>query len=112
MLTIESTTHDDVCIICPHGEIDANTVCDFRQALADLGAPRCLVIDLAGVAFLDSAGLGALIGAIRRIREAGGDVALAGARPPLRRLLLTTGLDRIVNVEDTVDLAIHGLHGE
>ncbi len=48
---------------------------------------------------MDSAGLGALIGGIRRAREAGGDVAVACSRPTLTRLLHTTGFDRIVSVD-------------
>ena len=47
---------------------------------------------------MDSAGLGALIGGIRRAREAGGEVAVACSRPTLTRLLHTTGFDRIVPV--------------
>ena len=54
---------------------------------------------------MDSAGLGALIGGIRRAREAGGDVAVACSRPTLTRLLHTTGFDRIVPVTETVEEA-------
>ena len=57
---------------------------------------------------MDSAGLGALIGGIRRAREAGGDVAVACSRPTLTRLLHTTGFDRIVSVTETVDDAADG----
>ena len=98
---------DEGCVVCsPHGEIDAWTVPDFRAALVDLvGAPG-VVIDLGDVGFMDSAGLGALIGAIRRLREADGVVAVACARPPLRRLLQTTGLDRVVDVSTTVPAAV------
>jgi hypothetical protein len=57
------------------------------------------------VVFIDSAGLGALIGGIRRAREWGGDVVLACSRPSLNRLLLMTGIDRIVTITDTVEQA-------
>lgn len=55
---------------------------------------------------MDSAGLGALIGGIRRTRENGGEVAVACSRPTLTRLLHTTGFDRIVSVTETVDEAV------
>ena len=58
---------------------------------------------------MDSAGLGALIGGIRRAREAGGDVAVACSRPTLTRLLHTTGFDRIVPVTETVEAAATAL---
>ena len=72
------------------------------------GAAR-LLIDLSDVPFMDSAGLGALIGGIRRAREAGGDVAVACSRPTLTRLLHTTGFDRIVPVTETVEEAASAL---
>jgi anti-sigma B factor antagonist len=102
----DHTTH----IICqPIGELDAYTVPQFRDVLAKVGPSRRLLIDLSSVPFMDSAGLGALIGGIRRVREAGGEVAVACNRPTLMRLLHTTGFDRIVSVTETVDDAVVAL---
>lgn len=106
MLHVDVDTDGEISVVRPQGEIDANTVGAFRDALSTLPGVQHLIIDLAEVPFLDSAGLGALIGVIRRVREADGDVAIAGPRPPLRRILLTTGLDRIVAVEDSVEAAL------
>jgi anti-sigma B factor antagonist len=92
--------------------LDAFTVSQFRQALADLASSRRLVIDMSGIPFVDSAGLGALIGGIRRTRELGGDVAVACDRPTLVRLLRTTGFDRIVSVTETVGEAMAALSKE
>lgn len=101
------------CTICrPVGELDAFTVSQFRQALAELASSPRLLIDLTGVPFVDSAGLGALIGGIRRVRELGGDVAVACPRPTLTRLLHTTGFDRIVTVAPSVDEACKSLAAE
>ena len=97
---VEETTTYTLCR--PMGELDAYTVGTFREALAELADTRHLLIDLSEVPFMDSAGLGALIGGIRRTREAGGDVAVACGRPTLTRLLHTTGFDRIVAVTETV----------
>jgi len=97
---------DASCTLCrPVGELDAFTVSQFRQALAELASSPRLLIDLSGVPFVDSAGLGALIGGIRRVRELGGDVAVACPRPTLTRLLRTTGFDRIVTVVGTIEEA-------
>jgi anti-sigma B factor antagonist len=93
----------------PVGELDAYTVSSFRDALGGLADRRYLLIDLSSVPFMDSAGLGALIGGIRRAREAGGDVAVACSRPTLTRLLHTTGFDRIVPVTETVEDAAAAL---
>ena len=92
----------------PIGELDAYTVGQFREALVELAAMPRLLIDLSDVPFMDSAGLGALIGGIRRAREADGEVAVACSRPTLTRLLHTTGFDRIVPVTETLDAAVDG----
>jgi anti-sigma B factor antagonist len=96
--------------ICrPVGELDAYTVGEFREALAELATSQRLLIDLSDVPFMDSAGLGALIGGIRRAREADGEVSVACSRPTLTRLLHTTGFDRIVPVTETVEEAADAL---
>lgn len=112
MLEIE--VHDDhAYTLCrPKGELDAYTVGQFREALSSVASATKLLIDLSEVPFMDSAGLGALIGGIRRAREAGGDVAVACSRPTLTRLLHTTGFDRIVPVRENVNDAVSALSEE
>ena len=110
MLNIHQEETPGGFMICrPVGELDAFTVSQFRQALAELASSKRLVIDMSGIPFVDSAGLGALIGGIRRTRELGGDVAVACDRPTLVRLLRTTGFDRIVSVTETVEEAMAAL---
>ena len=91
MLDIQVDLDANITVCRPVGELDAFTVSQFRQSLAELASSPSLLIDLSGVPFVDSAGLGALIGGIRRVRELGGDVAVACPRPTLTRLLRTTG---------------------
>lgn len=102
-ITVEDTGQYTLCR--PVGELDAYTVGAFREALAELASSPRLLIDLSDVPFMDSSGLGALIGGIRRAREADGEVTVACSRPTLTRLLHTTGFDRIVAVADTVEAA-------
>lgn len=109
MLDIEVEDAAGYTLCRPIGELDAYTVSQFRDALGGLASKPHLVIDLSSVPFMDSAGLGALIGGIRRAREAGGDVAVACSRPTLTRLLHTTGFDRIVSVTETVEAAATAL---
>jgi anti-sigma B factor antagonist len=93
------------------GELDLYGVPHFRQVLADLPSGSRVLIDLSDVSFVDSAGLGALIGGIRRTRDRGGDAAVACGRPSLRRLLLTIGLDRLVTISDDIKQAVAALSG-
>jgi anti-sigma B factor antagonist len=106
MLRIDQDHIDGGVTICrPFGELDAFTVKEFRQALNGLASDRRLVIDMSEVSFVDSAGLGALIGGIRHARELGGDVAVVCSRTALARALRTTGFDRIVTVARTASEA-------
>ena len=105
MLEIEVASTESYTLCRPVGELDAYTVGDFREVLSDVASASHLLIDLSNVPFMDSAGLGALIGGIRRTRESGGEVAVACGRPTLTRLLHTTGFDRLVPVEETVESA-------
>ena len=109
LLDIQIEDSRDYVVCRPKGELDAFTVSQFREVLAELSTRPRLVIDLSEVPFMDSAGLGALIGGIRRTREQGGDVSVACNRPTLIRLLRTTGFDRVVTVADTVDEAAAAL---
>jgi anti-sigma B factor antagonist len=109
MLHIQLDEGDGYTICRPVGELDAYTVGQFREALGELASKPKLLIDMSEVPFVDSAGLGALIGGIRRAREVGGDVAVCCNRPTLTRLLHTTGFDRIVTVTETLDEAASSL---
>ncbi|MCC6226326.1 MAG: STAS domain-containing protein [Microthrixaceae bacterium] len=106
---IEVSEHSGCDVTRPSGELDASTVTEFREHLASLVGTGSLVIDLCDVPFMDSAGLGALIGGIRRIRDAGGSVGVVCDRPSVLRLLHTTGFDRIVDVAPTLGEAVGNL---
>jgi anti-sigma B factor antagonist len=109
VIEIEISANGDHTVFRPSGELDAYSVAHFREALGSLDDTTRLLIDLSDVPFMDSAGLGALIGGIRKVRDAEGDVAVACSRPTLTRLLHTTGFDRIVPVTETVDEALEKL---
>ena len=111
MLTIESE-HDqqkDLTLLRPKGDIDAYTVAEFRQELLKHAECDRLVVDLSQVMFMDSAGLGALIGGVRRIRSHNGTVSLCSTRQPILRLLHTTGFNQIVAVRDNLADAMSAL---
>ena len=100
----------DAHLLCrPVGAIDAFSVSEFRAAVAAVPSATSLVVDLSGVSFLDSAGLGALIGAVRRLRQLGGEVTIAAPRPLIARVLHTTGFDRIVSIFASVGEAVGAL---
>ena len=88
------------------GELDLYNAEEIRAALAEAIAagPRCVVVDLAEVEFIDSTALGVLIEARS---ELGNDsFSLAAPQLGTRRTLQVSGLDRRLSVHDTVDGAL------
>lgn len=80
------------------GSLETESVPGFRALVAGLQPGINVVLDIRDVPFVDSAGLGALIGAIRRVRENGGDAVICRPRPSVRRALHLTAIDRSVSV--------------
>lgn len=92
---------DEVAVVRVAGELDSFTAPELRAGIAGVLARPGTIVDIREVPFVDSAGLGALVGGIRRLREAGAAVALCCTRSSLLRLLQMTGLDRIVAVTES-----------
>jgi anti-sigma B factor antagonist len=111
VLEINANRSDDGTQVdlCPDGELDAYSVAQFREAFAELADEPRVIVNLSGVQFIDSAGLGALIGGIRRVRESEGRVVIFSDREAITKLLHTTGFDRIVPVKDVYAEAISAL---
>jgi anti-sigma B factor antagonist len=106
-LSVTVRREREVAIVEVTGDIDLSTVAQLRQrlfALADEGQP--LIIDLNRVTFIDSAGLGVLIGATRRVETRGESLHIVCSEPQPRKLLWMTGVDRRIPVSATVDEAL------
>lgn len=88
-------------LVAVFGELDATVAGDLRTALGALidEGHAVVTIDGAGMTFLDSSGLGAIVGAARRLGELGGELHLRSLSASARRVLLITGVDRIVRIE-------------
>jgi anti-anti-sigma factor len=94
------------------GDIDMSTVAGLRErllGLAESGQP--LIVDLNRVSFIDSVGLGALVGVARRADVRGGTLHAVCSRPQTRKLLWLTGVDRRIPLTATVDGALTLLTG-
>lgn len=90
------------------GEIDIATAPYLRERLQQLqiDGPADLVLDLDGVSFIDSVGLGALIGAHKRARVLQGTLTIVCTSRPVLRVLTATALDRVFRLVTTLDEAV------
>lgn len=83
------------------GELDVLSADELRGHLRLAGdGHRRVVVDLAGVTFMDSAGLGALVSAHRAITERGGTLEVAGARGVVRQVITASRLDALFTLVD------------
>lgn len=107
MIDIEHESTGTVCRL--KGELDASTVHTVRRTLDMLGGIPRLIIDVSMVEFIDSAGLGALVRAIRTADRAGGRIIIVCDRRSLLRLFETVGFDRIAVIEPDLTSALREL---
>jgi anti-sigma B factor antagonist len=79
------------------GPCDVAVAAPLRHHLNDLvnDGHLHLVLDMSAVQFIDSTGLGILVGTLQRVRTGDGELRLAGARPEVLRILRITGLDKV-----------------
>ncbi len=99
---------DGVATIAVAGEVDLYTAPALKQAIStliDQGA-RSLLVDLSRTTFIDSTTLGVLMGTVKRLRPAGGELAIACSDPNVRKIFAITLLDRIFAIFDSPDAAV------
>ncbi len=108
-LKIESRKADtDRAVLSLQGEVDVANSHEVREAaLALLGSGvRTLIVDLTKTDYLDSAGLGILVGLLKRARESELRMVIAGAQPQVRRLFEITRLNQVFPMHDDVASAL------
>jgi anti-sigma B factor antagonist len=110
LLRVDHSVAADTAEIAAHGEIDLATVNTLRSAITSALAQgaRHVALDLEGVTYIDSSGLGTLIGAHKRLASSGGTMTVRCSRPRILRLFAITGLDRVLTItarDDTADLS-------
>lgn len=99
-------------VVAVAGEIDVATAPRLRkEAIAIVGeGHHRMVLDLEAVDFLDSTGLGVLIGVLRRINSVGGELRLVCSTPRILDLFSLTGLDRVFDLRSSLADATEATH--
>lgn len=97
-----------VTVVAIRGSVDGLTAGDLSDAVAGRvkEGRTHLVADFAEVEYISSAGLRALLGALKDARQQGGDFRLAAIRPDVQRVLDLSGFTSILKAFATVDAAV------
>ena len=104
---------DGIEVIDVQGEIDMYTAPRLRELLIDLVSKGSyqLVVNLGEVGFLDSTGLGVLVGGLRRVRAHDGSLDLVCAQQRILKIFRITGLTEVFGIYETVGQAIAAAKG-
>jgi anti-sigma B factor antagonist len=100
-----TTSQRGACIVVAlAGDIDMQTAPQLQERLVEFANDDLtVVVDLNGVEFLDSSGLGALVGATNALQQAGGSLRLACPRPHVRKVLRISRIGDVIPIYDGVE---------
>ncbi|MDQ2817687.1 MAG: STAS domain-containing protein [Candidatus Eremiobacteraeota bacterium] len=101
----------DISVVDLNGEIDVYTSPKVKETITDLidQGHYTLVINLEHVRYIDSTGLGVLIGGLKRVREHSGTVNLVCTNPQIKKIFDITGLVKIFGIYDSETTACENL---
>ncbi|NTU72398.1 MAG: STAS domain-containing protein [Coriobacteriia bacterium] len=99
-LDIQAQQSQSDCVVTLGGEVDVYTAPKLKERLIELVEGGCsnVVVDLEGVSFIDSSGLGVLVSILRRARERDGAVRIVCTRDNILKIFRITGLDKVFPV--------------
>jgi anti-sigma B factor antagonist len=97
---------EDIVEVAPKGDLDMASVGQMKlQDYLNAGRVK-LVLDLESIEYIDSAGLGEIVRAMKRAREAGGDLRLCGVQGHVLKIIEITGLHKAIAVYPTREEAV------
>lgn len=107
-LRLDVSERDGWSVLQVGGEIDVATAPRLREHLIKLVNEQrfMIVVDLGGVDFIDSTGLGVLIGALKRVRTHDGNLVLVCTEPRIVKVFEITGLNQVFQIHSSVDAAV------
>jgi anti-sigma B factor antagonist len=107
-LSLSTETVGDRTVVRVGGEIDVYTAPKLREQLVELvnDGSYHLVVDMEGVDFLDSTGLGVLVGGLKRVRAHEGSLRLVCNQERILKIFRITGLTKVFPIHTSVDEAV------
>ncbi|WP_425449247.1 STAS domain-containing protein [Dethiothermospora halolimnae] len=101
-LQILKEENNDVIIIKPVGEVDIYTSPDLKETLTEIinQSNVNMVIDGEKLEYIDSTGLGVLIGALKKIKEKERNITITNIKPNIKKLFDITGLNKVFVVKE------------
>lgn len=107
-MTVSEKEIGNVCVLAPRGRLDGNSASDFEETLTAIidGGKTRLVMDLAELVYISSAGLRTLLTAAKKIKTVDGQLAFCGLNDTVKEVFEISGFTAILNVADSLDAAV------
>ncbi|PAV29551.1 anti-sigma F factor antagonist [Virgibacillus profundi] len=103
---------EDVLIVRLSGELDHHEAEALRNKWKDLiytNSVKHVILNLEFVTFMDSSGLGVILGRYKEVLQLGGEMVVCSISPPIKRLFEMSGLFKIVRLEENEEFALESL---
>lgn len=101
-MLVRLESKEDTVFAYLEGELDHHTAKEIRQQIDDTVTrqrPRKLVLDFQNITFMDSSGIGLVMGRYRLVHSYGGDLTVTNTSPQITRVMRLAGLDRLAELE-------------
>ncbi|GAV31648.1 MAG: STAS domain-containing protein [Anaerosomatales bacterium] len=106
-LDIDVKKDGTTCLLAVRGEVDVYTSPLLKSRLGEAVDDGCLdlIVDLEGVSFIDSSGLGALVSGLRRVKERSGSLRVVCTKDNILKVFRITGLDKVFPIVSSAEEA-------
>ncbi|MBR6902575.1 MAG: anti-sigma factor antagonist [Clostridia bacterium] len=101
-MAVEISVKGEVVTAFLSGEIDHHSAADMREkidSVIDTNMPSLLVLDFGGVSFMDSSGIGLVMGRYRNLQNSGAKLQITGASPQISKVMQLAGINRLAKLD-------------
>lgn len=101
-MSVEINVTGEVVTARLGGELDHHNAKEMREAIdmaIELNMPTLLILDFGGVSFMDSSGIGLVMGRYRNLMKSGAELHITGASPQINKILKLAGIEKLAKLE-------------
>lgn len=102
-LSVEINVTGEVVTAYLSGELDHHTAREMREAIdnaVELNMPSLLVMDFSGISFMDSSGIGLVMGRYRNLAKTGAQLHISGASSQINKMMKLAGIEKLAKLEE------------
>ena len=102
-MSVEINVTGEVVTAYLKGELDHHTAREMREAVdnaIELNMPTLLVLDFSGISFMDSSGIGLVMGRYKKLLKSGAELHITGVNPTINKVMRLAGLEKLAKISE------------